>query len=569
MSDGRFMPIAFLHPARAIEAEPRPPHCWIAVIAGLLVTLAYLSFIVSTDNTNLGTTNGLWKTPQVSAWEHGTGAPVDNGGFLYFPTYGTLARWIPDSWVEYGTPSRVVTFRKMAILNGIFGGVASALVFGLSFRFTRSNAAAVVVTLAHAGSAFVLLNSVNSEDIIPAYTFFIGASVCFFEYLESARLWQMVLASVLMALATLFHWTVMAPALAAFGCVLLIVMTRQKSYLWLSVLWLFLFACAVQLLLLMVFPRLHIPVWAALLPTKGTNAGGWVGLSSEKIKYLIIGVGNYFSGGYNEANYVSGLQGGHLRYVVISWLFLALTGSACTIAILGKTTARGPKLLAIFALALWFAGEAGAIYSQPQDPQMQIEPMFCGLVGLILIGRWTVARGRLVHCIGLGLIATVALANTLMNGHLLRLYRGGDSQLLTEMFTFEAQFPYKETAVVCQGFEGYNTWRDVILWQGDAATYFSRTFEIAGPFTRTRGITGAAAASQLGEEIDRALANGLRVIAGALWTQTSDDFAASMTTITSEGEARAFDSTMRSRYDVGNTWQTSLGTFVELVPRRH
>src|ERR1051325_2073209 len=108
--------------------EPSDPARWrIAACVALLIACIYLFLIVSLDNTNLGTTNGLWKSVDVSAWEHGKRGAIDSGGFLYLRTYGLLARLIPDSWLRYGSAPPDVTFRKMAVLNGIFGGIASGL----------------------------------------------------------------------------------------------------------------------------------------------------------------------------------------------------------------------------------------------------------------------------------------------------------------------------------------------------------------------------------------------------------------------------------------------------------
>ena len=105
-------------------------HAYLALVVAIVCACLYVGLIVAIDNTNLGTTNGLAKAPAVAGWEHGTGAQVDSGGILYHKTYGLLARLIPDSLVQYGgVRTRFLTFRKMAILNGVFGGAASGCFF--------------------------------------------------------------------------------------------------------------------------------------------------------------------------------------------------------------------------------------------------------------------------------------------------------------------------------------------------------------------------------------------------------------------------------------------------------
>ena len=40
-------------------------HWYLALLVALIVAGGYLGLIVTLDNTNVGTTNGLWKTPGV------------------------------------------------------------------------------------------------------------------------------------------------------------------------------------------------------------------------------------------------------------------------------------------------------------------------------------------------------------------------------------------------------------------------------------------------------------------------------------------------------------------------
>jgi hypothetical protein len=138
---------------RSSSAEPSWRRRLLTACVVLLVLFAvHVTLIVKIDNTNLGTTNGLWKSPSVYQWEHGKGRPVDTGGFLYLPAYGLLCRLVPDSFVSYGFHGQLVTFRKMAILNALFGALASAAVFLLALRFVPTVGPALVVSLAHAAA---------------------------------------------------------------------------------------------------------------------------------------------------------------------------------------------------------------------------------------------------------------------------------------------------------------------------------------------------------------------------------------------------------------------------------
>jgi len=573
-----------------------------ALLVALIVACAYVGLVVTLDNTNLGTTNGLWKAPDVVAWEHGSHLPLDSGEFLYLDLYGHLVRLIPDSWLQYGVPAPDVTFRKMAMLNALFGGIASGMVFLLAWQFTNSRLAAASLVLLHAGAGFVLLNSINSEDILPAYSCFLTSAVCWFEFVQrgSDRLLKkspqpplpngrgsvtagklvaaflsrarqqpakalFVLSALFLAFATLLHWTVMAPALVAFAAAFFFLALRNKMLLGTAAAWFFLFLVFLQALLLLALPRLHIPVWVALHPGKA-DAGGWVGLLAGKWRYFLIGAGNYFSGANNLSDYKTAFGNSSILHsMLVSWVYLAVTLTACLVTLLRRNSRRDEKVLAIFAITLFAVGEAGAIYSQPQDPQMQIEPMFATMAGAILLvgsGRLaTLWRGGLV-----GLLAVVAVANGAWNIHLMRPGAGQDSAALAAVDEMERLFPRDRTIIVCHGFEGWTTWQYVVGWRGNAKAFHQSEVQLARPFTLNRGITGVAAADIVSKEIDAALGSGFRVVSAVLWTQSPDQMIGSLTTVTTEAEAKTYEAILRKEYRAGTHWNTRVGPFVEILP---
>jgi len=539
----------------------------LALVIAILTAMAYISLVVTIDNTNLGTTNGLWKAPTVAAWEHGGSFPIDSGGILYGDLYGHLARLIPDSLLQYGTPAPDVTFRKMAILNALFGGLASGLVFVLAFRFTNSRWISAVISIVHAGAGFVLLNSINSEDIVPAYTCFLAATVCFFEFLHLGGTLWFSLSALLLALATLLHWTVMAPALAAIGAVYALLLMERRVYALIGAAWLFLFSVCAQVVVLAVLPRQHIPIWVVLHPAKA-DAAGWVGLFREKFWYLLIGTGNYLSGANNLTDYRIAFENRSILHsMILSWAVLVIALAACAVALARRRGSPGLRLLAAFAIALFLAGEAGAVYSQPQDPQMQIEPMFATISGLVVLGARKLGRtgvlwrGSIVAALGV-----LAAANGEWNIHLMRESQGLDSRSLDAIKELDSLFPRKSTVIVCHGFEGWTAWQYNFLWRGDSEGWLQRSFHLARPFTTNRGISGVDAAAMMSKQIDAAFAKGLRVVAAAMWTTTADESVGTFTTVTDEADARIYVNTLRKKYRTGARWNTKLGPFVDLLP---
>ena len=540
---------------------------YLPVLTALIVAASYLYLVVTIDNTNLGTTNGLWKSPAVFAWGHGIFVPLDSGGFLYGPVYGFLTRLIPDSLLRYGTPISDVTFRKMAVLNALFGGVASGLVCFLALRFTTSRLSAGIVALLHAGAGFVLLNSINSEDILPAYTFFLAATVCFFEYLHRGGIWLCAASAFLLTLATLFHWTVMPPGLAAIGAVYAVLLTRRRGFFWAGLAWLFLFLVFDQALILLAFPLRHIPVWVVLHPAKA-DAAGWVGFFGEKGWNLLVGMGNYFAGGNNLGDYKGAFANASIFHLMlVSWTALAVALIASIVTVVRKPATSGLPLLAAFGITLFLTGEAGALYSQPQDPQMQIEPMFAIIPGMILLLGWrSILAGDLWRQGLAGALVLVGAANGAWNIHLMRAGSGQDSKALAAIAELDRLFPKNTTLLVWHGFEGWTTWQWVLLWKDDSVGFFKQNVHLARPFTMNRGITGRQAAAITTAQIDAALASGERVVAVALWPRPADDFVGAFTTVTTEAEARTYISLLKEHYRTGARWDTQMGPFVELLP---
>lgn len=537
---------------------------WAPIVAFIFLSL-HLGLIRTLDDTNLGTTNGLWKAPSVAAWEHGAGNPVDSGGVWYAKGYGFLAWLIPDGLVQFGVQLPMVTFRKIALLNGIFGGLASGLVFLLALRFTGSLGGAGISALAHAFAAFILLNSLNSEDIIPAYTLFLACVVCGFEFLYVGKLWLLALSATLFAAATLLHWTLMTPGLAAYGILFAMLLTRGTSYLAAAGAWFLIFLVAIKVAILLLPGQLTL--WAVILPLKAA-AGGWSGFRAEKLIYLTAGIGNYFSGAQNVRNYAVEFSNPlSVLSMSVSWCYALLTLSVCFATAFGRRAAFTQKCLAAFAIVLFLTGEAEATYSQPQDPQLQIQPLLAAAVGVILLVRQWHASTRTFarRLLAAGSLAALLLAG-LTNIVTMRSEAGSDSRLVNAVRELDRLFPRQSTVVVSQGFEDWNTWRFTLTPRDGSIDYFQRTVGLFSPFTNTHGATGRQAALEVRRQIDGALASGLQVVASALWTESPADFVASMTTIASGTEAYRLDAELRSAYRLGRHWDTSLGRFVELLP---
>jgi hypothetical protein len=554
--------------APLLDKVPTHQRRWIvACLLALLVACAYVSLVVINDNTNIGTSNGLWKSTEVSAWMHATGLPIDSGDILYPAVYGRLAWLIPDSFLQYGTHSPNVTFRKMAILNAVFGGIASGLIFLLAARCTGSAWAAALIALIHAGAGFVLLNGINSEDIIPAYTLFLASTVCFFEFLYRGGIARYLGSALLLALATLFHWTVMVPALASVGAVFAILLFHGRRWFVLGAAWLLAFLVWMQTVVLMAFPHRLIPIWAVVYPEKA-NAAGWVGLLRQKGWYVLAGTGNYFTGAANVTDFKAAFRIPFIRQQMqISWAVLGIALIACLAALLYPRVRTGLKLLAISGLALFLVGELGAAYAQPQDPQLQIQPMLIVVEGLILAAAGVLALPRRFWRFVLAVsLILAAAANAKYNCGRLLVDRGDDSRELAAVEEISHLFPKGKAIIVWHGWEAWVTWQYVLFWPRDFHQFARDNVLLTGPFAGQRGISSAAAVAMVEKQIDSGFAQGRRVVASPVWVTPEDNIAASLATVTEESTALSYLQQLKKHYRSGTQWKTALGTFTELLP---
>lgn len=548
-------------------------------IAAFLVFLSfatiYLVAVVEMDNTNIGTTNGLWKTPAVRGWEKGISHKLDSGEWLYVPLYGMLCRAIPDGWVSYGTHGPVVTFRKMAMFNALFGGLASSVVFLLAMRFLRSVQGSAIATLAHGCAAFVILNSINSEDIVPAYTFFVLMTFCLFAFLDGDRIGYLAGASLCCAMLTVLHWTLMIPALAGAIAVGVLVAIKDWRRAWALPAFLATFLILLQCFTLGFRPSKggawdlgsleskpsvrfeKIDSILDILHPSKTTPNGYLGFRWNKIVSASVGIGNYYLGGRNIPDNRNAFSDPNiLGRMRISWAFAIVTLAALLWAAIRRDRTR---LLAIFGLAVFAMGQMEHLYSQPQDPQSQIEPMFATILGVIVILE-ALGRVRLL-AVAMGVAFLLEGGD---NARLMLATRGEDSRYMKQANELAQLFSPDNTVMVSQGWEEWNTWVYSETFGGDSPRYVARNVGLVNGFIQHLGATPVEAADLMAKQIGDALAGGNRVVANVVWVGSREDFAYSLSTLATIENARIYTDRLYGAFHAGRSWDTAVGKFVEL-----
>jgi hypothetical protein len=543
-----------------------------ALLLFLALSIGNLALVRWLDNTNLETSNGLWKMPGIHLWEKIGVGSVDTGGLLYFPTYGSAARLLPDFWFTYGTPPDSVTHRKMAALNAIFGALASSALFLIACRMTHRLPLSVGVAGLHATAGFVLLNSVNSEDVIPAYALFVCMVLCLSAFLETRIVGWFVGATFFLGSLTFFHWTLLPPAAAALALALFLVASTRLESLWLPACALAVTAVWMQILLCITHwvtsEAAPIGLLGVIFPQKAA-VSGWLGFASQKLVYLLVGIGNYWVGAQNVSDYAPRLRSPqYLAEMAFSLAALIMAILVCFWTLFSARSTPALRAFAAFGLALFLTGELMHLYSQPQDPQSQIQPMLILFVGLLL-GLEVVSRARStrrVRTLAFTLLAIAMLVGT-YNVARFASTRSADSFQIEALQTFMSQFPPARTRLVSHGFEGWITWRYVFGFDANSKAFEQDTILITAAFTNHYGISSEAAADLIATRIADALDEGYRVYAGALWTQDEVSFVDSMSTVVERRRASEFYHLLMARFQASNARETPYGTFVELKRR--
>jgi len=283
---------------------------------------------------------------------------------------------------------------------------------------------------------------------------------------------------------------------------------------------------------------------------------------------MFIGIGNYFCGGANSGDYYAALHNStYLSWMVVSWSFTlaALAGVAVALAV--PSINRNLRLLAVFGAALFCTGQAEHLYSQPQDPQSQIQPMFVCTIGLtILAERSERTRSRQFQRACGAALAGFVLSIGIYNVRLMFEKQGEDTRYDRAAIALARMFPPSSALVVSHGWEDWNTWMYIETFGGDWDRYRSQAVQLVMVFNDHPGISGDAAAELIVKQITDARNHSHRVVADTLWIGSRENFERSLSTLVDPRTARAYSDRLLATFRAGRQLETPVGPFVELEP---
>ncbi len=521
----------------------------LALVFGL--SLTGLTLLVGwIDNPQALTSNGIFKALTIRTWmADPAGASLDASNYLYYPVMARLCQLLDLLGILAGDPRR-----QIAYINCFFAAISLCLVYILVRRLFASRLVAWAAVLFHLASAFFLNLAVSNEDILPSYTLLLASMVLACLWFDRPTLFRIAAVCFVFTLAWLSEWRLMFPTLPA----LLVALLVGPGTLWRRI-----GRAAFFVVLMVGFAELAMLLWG---PQEG-NAGsvadllwtgkgydtGWGGFAARKLLLMWAGVTQYLVGGTNfgDVSYLPSI----IREMVFASALIGFAALAALILLARNIhDVRLRVTAAVFGIT-FLAGEFLNLYSQPQDPQMQINVMIWLTVAVAAI---LAAIPRPVRSVASLLVAGLSCALLYYNANRTEAVRGADSAWRGALERIGRQVDPARTVFLFHGFEQVMS-EMFYEWRGDW-TYFPRLGPAPSPLPKFKfialvnapihhpGDDSIQTADRLAGEIDRALDLGYEVVADYVWEMSEPAFVAYMSTVCDAPKAKAIYSMLHRRF---------------------
>jgi len=540
---------------------------WQLLLAFAFSLLVLCGLIAWLQNVHIITANGMYKSIQAEPWiADPSRARLDPSNYLFFPLYGTLCRLLDWLSIDRGVP-----WRQFAWLNAFFASLAIVVVYAFVHRLTGSVRAAALAACFHFGCGFVLLLSVISEDIMPGYTLVLGAMALAGLWFDRPTYVRVALVAVLFTVGWLVEWRLLFPLLPALLVALALSperLTRRAALIGTLIVSIVVVAGIVQLWSER-YPGavgLHDILWTG----KGV-ATGWAGLSWDKAWMMLSGVGNYF---LIVGGWVDPLSAQRtVAPLIVSVALQAAILIAAVAALWPRRAEPRLRTVAIIFLGTLGAGQVMNLYSQPQDPQMQLNVMPWLVVAWALLLGVVLPRSRAVAVA----LAAASLLPLVWNVAQLARFRGGDAAALNAMAALEQRFPPAGTVWVYWGFEPltmwqYAPWSRTWDWDGKvtipaapATDPLFKWIAIDAGAIRHPDWTADKNAEVLKGDIDQALDRGYRVVISDVWTWNLAELTGQLGALSAADRAPAIYRMLHDGYQAQRAFSDPMaGEFYEL-----
>lgn len=534
----------------------------------LCAFVSLVALVVWHDNAQGITGNGIFKAIVVRQWATTPDtAPLDPSNYLYYPLMGRLCWLLDGLGFMAGDPRR-----QLAFIHTFFGAASVAIIYLLIRQLTASRAIAAIASLFHFGGAFFLYLSISNEDIVPSYTLILASMAMASLWFARPRLGQVAMVGVVFTLGWLMEWRLMFPTIPA----LLVALGVSSGSL------------ATRALRIAAFLATGLLVAALAHLAWGSHAGnpyylsdliwtgkgvdsGYAGFATRKLVFLWIGISESLVGGRNLASIE--MVPTILGELVVSTCLLVATAAA-TLALCWKNRSFVETRIVFAVFAITFAaGEFMNLYSQPQDPQMQINVMSWVTVGLALVVAHAARRYRRIV---LPAFLVLSLGILVHNAHGLVATRGEDARWREALGRMEREVDPANTFLLVQGFEPLVS-QTFYHWKGEwrffetlgpaptPLTKFKILALVSGPVNRPR-LTPEQQADELKGEIEKAMSLGYNVVAVNLWGWSEEKMALELSTVANHDKAAALYRMLHTSFVGIPLYEDPVaGTFVRLV----
>jgi hypothetical protein len=538
-----------------------------AFVLSLLVLIGLIDWL---QNVHIITSNGMYKSIQAEPWiADPAHAQLDPSNYLYFPLYGALARGLDALGILRGVP-----WKQFAYLNALWASLSIVFVYAFIHRVTASAWAAVLAACFHFGCGFFLLLAVISEDIMPGYTLVLGAMVLAGLWFDRPSHRRVALVGALFTLGWLIEWRLMFPTLPAL--ILALALSEGRPVRRLVLIGTLIAAILVVSGIVQLLwdghngaMGLHDILWTG----KGVTTG-WAGLSADKAWMMLSGIGNYFLivGGWVDPLSAKRAAGP----LLVSVLLQVAVFVASVIVLWPQRAGRRLRAIAVVFLGTLGAGQVLNLYSQPQDPQMQINvmPWLTVAWGLLLGALVTRSRASMV------LLALLSLAPLAWNVSQLARFRGGDEAALKAVAALERRFAPASTVFVYWGFEPIATWQYALwsrTWDWDGTVTIApaptadpkfKWIAIDAGAIRHPDWTAEEHAQSIKRDIDQAFDRGYRVAISDVWRWSPEELAEQLGGLSAANRATAIYKMLHDNYDARPAFSDPMaGAYYELSRR--
>lgn len=549
----------------------RPTPVWQLVLAFAL-SLALLAGLIGwLQNVHIVTANGMYKSIQAEPWiADPAQARLDPSNYLYFPLYGAMSRLLDVLGIARGVP-----WKQFAYLNAFWASLATVFVYAFAYHFAGSARVAALAALFHLGCGTVLLLSVINEDIMPGYALVLGAMLLAGLWFERPTYGRVLIVAAVFTLGWLMEWRLLFPTLPALGLALLAAegpVRRRIGF------------AAALVVAMVATAGIVQQVWEGhngavglhdLLWTGKGVTSGWAGLAWGKLWMMLGGVGNYLFlleayPGPQEA------QADVVPLTLSAFVQLAILGVAVIILWPRRREPR-VRTVAIVFLGTLAAGQVLNIYSQPHDPQMQINVMACVVVGWIAVLTWTLGQSRPAVT---ALVVLLSALPLIANAVSLARWQGGDARAIAALGELERRLPPEKTVFVYWGFEPITMWQYALwsrTWDWDGAFEVSRApsdsprfkwIAISAGAIRHPQWTPEQHAQSLRRDVDMALDRGYEVVVSSVWRWPVDQFATQLAGLAASNRAAAIHEALHAVYDAQPVYTDPTGEIYFRLKRR-